>query len=437
MKTIQTIDRGGFGKVEEVELDNGIHVAKKIFDPQIQLSKDEHAKIKLRFEREVLVQSKLPDSIALPILEYDLKAVVPWYTMPLADKNYRKQITEDLLKNQISTEPIADLLNCLAELHSLGYIHRDLKPENILFHENKWKLADFGLVLPISETSRFTSSKSSWGTEQYMAPEQLYSFREVTTAADIFSVGCILHDLFSNTDRIPFQQLTCDGPIGPIIEHCTEINPNKRISDAGILRDLILTILSLSHEEPNEPIPSEWIKNLSDLTTWSVELFSSFIKFLHKIDFKSETAFNIYSSIDQNSIQTLYYLDLEDWEDLANFYFEWTNQDFNFTFCDVISSRLLSFFNLGKPNQKAGAIIAAARLAYMHNRWFVMKQVLTMAGPSLDNLTAQRLVTEIEFNKVHEEFITCALGIDSPIELFHPIIARVLNSFINKQKSDE
>ncbi|QSV74519.1 MAG: protein kinase family protein [Aphanizomenon flos-aquae KM1D3_PB] len=50
-------------------------------------------------------------------------------------------------------EALSDILNALEELHFLGYVHRDLKPQNILFHQGRWKLSDFGLVLPVTPGS--------------------------------------------------------------------------------------------------------------------------------------------------------------------------------------------------------------------------------------------------------------------------------------------
>jgi len=59
MRVIREIDRGGFGIVEEIELDNGEHVARKTFNPSIPLSASERQKAENRFRREVNVQSNL------------------------------------------------------------------------------------------------------------------------------------------------------------------------------------------------------------------------------------------------------------------------------------------------------------------------------------------------------------------------------------------
>lgn len=86
MRVIRSINSGGFGVVEQVEL-NGTHYARKTFRPSaVGLSTAEIEKMRLRFLREVRVQSSLDIDGVVPVLHADLSSVEPYYLMPLADQ---------------------------------------------------------------------------------------------------------------------------------------------------------------------------------------------------------------------------------------------------------------------------------------------------------------------------------------------------------------
>lgn len=65
--------------------------------------------------------------------------------MPLADKTYETQISDDRRTGSVDIDAIADVLNGLQYLHEHGYVHRDLNPKNILRHGDRWKLSDLVL----------------------------------------------------------------------------------------------------------------------------------------------------------------------------------------------------------------------------------------------------------------------------------------------------
>mgnify|MGYP001502791996 CR=1 FL=1 len=238
MKIIELINRGGFGRVEKVLLKDGSSGALKTFDPQFSVNThDELEKLKKRFEREVRILSSLDSKFVIPVLDYDLKTENPWFLMPLAECSLADTI-ENFRKDQNSAQSaITDILNSLEYLHKADYVHRDLKPQNVLLHQGKWKLSDFGLILPPStQTTKLTSTYSNWGTAGYCAPEQALDFRSVDSTADIYAFGCILHDIYSGEPRIPYQQYSGPEPVGIIIEKCTEISSNRRFKTVQKLR---------------------------------------------------------------------------------------------------------------------------------------------------------------------------------------------------------
>ena len=103
--------------------------------------------------------------------------------------------------------------------HQRGVIHRDLKPGNILVDADGIPyVTDFGLARLASHSSTVTfSDGQAIGTPAFMAPEQAKGKRsEVTTSADIWSLGVILYQLVSG--RLPFDADSMPGVVQCILD---------------------------------------------------------------------------------------------------------------------------------------------------------------------------------------------------------------------------
>ncbi len=101
-----------------------------------------------------------------------------------------------------SLELILELCEPLARAHAKGFIHRDLKPDNVFLARDpetgaeRVKLLDFGLTRELGKKGT-TESGITFGTPEYMAPEQSMSAKNAGTAADVWSIGVMLYELLS------------------------------------------------------------------------------------------------------------------------------------------------------------------------------------------------------------------------------------------------
>lgn len=109
--------------------------------------------------------------------------------------------------------------------HQRGLLHRDLKPGNILLDaQGQPHVTDFGLAKRLEGDRSLTLSGAIVGTPCYIAPEQAAGVKQLTTAADIYSLGAILYELL--VGHPPFvgatvletlQKVIHDPPVPPWI----------------------------------------------------------------------------------------------------------------------------------------------------------------------------------------------------------------------------
>lgn len=116
--------------------------------------------------------------------------------------------THDLLDIHVKYI-VYQMLRGLKAIHSANVIHRDLKPSNILVNkECEVKICDFGLAridtasgiggLPLeSNLTEYVATR--W----YRAPEIMLLLTRYSTAVDLWSVGCILAEMFINCPLFP------------------------------------------------------------------------------------------------------------------------------------------------------------------------------------------------------------------------------------------
>lgn len=152
-------------------------------------------------------------TIASELLSGQFKHVIPMYDAGQdaeSGNNYvvmakaEKSLNDELIQKESFSENevvsiLTQIIEGLLEVPLLS--HRDLKPGNILFHDNLWKIADFGIAKFIEDTTSIQTVNDCL-TPQYAAPEQ-WEYKHATNALDIYSLGCVCYSLL--TGDPPFQ----------------------------------------------------------------------------------------------------------------------------------------------------------------------------------------------------------------------------------------
>ncbi|KAM8806752.1 serine/threonine-protein kinase 36 [Eudromia elegans] len=191
---LEVIGEGSFGRVYKGRRKYSAQVVALKFIPKVGRSEKELKNL----QREIEIMRGLhhPNIIQmLDSFETDKEVVV---VTDYAEGELFQILEDDGSLPEEQVQAIAaQLVSALYYLHSHRILHRDMKPQNILLGKGGIiKLCDFGFARAMSiHTMVLTSIK---GTPLYMSPE-LVEERPYDHTADLWSVGCILYELFVGT----------------------------------------------------------------------------------------------------------------------------------------------------------------------------------------------------------------------------------------------
>jgi len=156
-----------------------------------------------------------------------------YYVMPYYSSTFRDIISNTDMSINKRFYFIQKLSQAIKYIHEQKIIHRDIKPENILIEGDKLVLADFGIAH--FSDSTLTKNGDLLANRNYLAPEQKLKkvTREVTSAADIFALGSIINECF-----------TQENPAGSLFKRISDVYP--------ILSPLDELVYSMMKQNPLE-----------------------------------------------------------------------------------------------------------------------------------------------------------------------------------------
>lgn len=156
--------------------------------------------------------------------------------------------------NPLSLPEAIRILKPLAEAldyaHQNGVIHLDVKPGNVILanHGERPVLTDFGLARPL-QTERLASTRSIFGTVEYMAPEQILG-QYPAPSMDLYALGVIAFQML--TGHLPFNGSPYEMQKG----HVEQDPPRPRDLNTALPPGVEQTLLRALSKAPDQRYPS-------------------------------------------------------------------------------------------------------------------------------------------------------------------------------------
>lgn len=241
------IGRGGMGVVyRAADPRMNRTVAIKMLAPDLAKRSD----LNQRFQRESRAIAGISHPNIIALFDVGSHDDIPYVVMEHLDgQTLHARLSEQPVEPKQVREIGLQIAAALATAHAAGIVHRDLKTQNVMLVPRAdssllAKLFDFGLSrVPrhaLDEMIDDTHEGTILGTPGFMAPEQARG-EAVTPAADVFSLGCVLHECFYRTPA--FGGSTNASRMAATLTRDPTTDPKRRRSDPALAK-LIQTCLN-------------------------------------------------------------------------------------------------------------------------------------------------------------------------------------------------
>ncbi|WMS86911.1 protein kinase domain-containing protein [Pleionea litopenaei] len=247
------IGEGGMSEVylaEQLSLNR--QVAIKFLSEQLL----NHPTAKKLFENESLIVARLNHPKIIHVIDKGVtQSGKPYFVMEyVAGTTLHDVVQEQSVSATQKLNYIIQICRGLSFAHRNGIVHRDIKPANIIIdEENNARILDFGIAaLFADERFNATGSDKVLGTDRYMAPEVKTSAYNASILSDIYALGALMLEVFSEDFTQPLTLTTLEKadipkPIKPIIAQCLADKPEQRPTAAAVIEKQCLHIIKGAH----------------------------------------------------------------------------------------------------------------------------------------------------------------------------------------------
>ena len=213
---------GGRYKVDRYMAEGGMQYVYLATDTltgrHVALKTPKNSSASKRFRRSAIVAAKVNHPNVAKTLDYvkegDARYLIEEF---IAGEDLSRALLKRtrFLDPYLAARVFHHLAKGVAAAHHVEVVHRDLKPSNVMvsggYDMHEVKVTDFGIAKLAKEVleeaaeggpNSISMSQTAVGALPYMAPEAIETPKEVTTSADIWSLGSMMYHML--TGEMPF-----------------------------------------------------------------------------------------------------------------------------------------------------------------------------------------------------------------------------------------
>ena len=237
---LEVIARGGMGVVYKARQRslNRLVALKMILHGQLATPR-----AVARFRAEAEAAANLDHPHIVPIHEVGEHEGQQYFTMRYIEGPSLARHPRGDLRREVRL--VATVARAVHYAHQHGILHRDIKPSNILVADGVPFVTDFGLAKRLDSASDLTGTGEIPGTPRYMAPEQAAGRKDLTVAADVYSLGVVLYERLTGVP--PFRS---DDMLDVLRQVREAAPPRPSVVRPGLDRDLETVCLKCLEKEP-------------------------------------------------------------------------------------------------------------------------------------------------------------------------------------------
>lgn len=252
-RLLAKLGEGGMGavyKAQHTKLDKSVAI--KVLPDHLT----RHAASVSRFEREMKAVGKINHPNIVQAFDAGQFGGTHYLAMEYVEGVDLLQLVKDrgLLPVEQACDMIRQASLALAAAHGVGLVHRDIKPANLLLATSgQIKLLDLGLALLGDEavgSTELTTAGQTFGTPDYMAPEQWEDAHAADARTDLYALGCTLFYLL--VGHPPYGTEKYKTAVGKMKAHTIDPIPDFPESRPDIPEGVKSIYRQLLAKTPNE-----------------------------------------------------------------------------------------------------------------------------------------------------------------------------------------